>query len=108
MNANLILFLILLIIKIFAVTIVLFCFWYRQSWIYNVINSWTILVSLYCIINKLDPNEYMKTWPRIYFYIYFWKWHLRDFIVNQEKFDEIVEYWKKKGEMTINESNNKS
>ena len=34
-----------------------------------------------------------ELWPVSYFYTHFWKWQLRDFIVNQDKFDEVVKYW---------------
>ena len=73
--------------------IVAYYLFIRFFWIIRVVSSWAIIVTLYCEEKKESPDEYMELWPVSYFYTHFWKWQLRDFIVNQDKFDEVVKYW---------------
>ena len=76
----------------FIITLLILLFFiYRYFWIKSILNAYIGLVILYCIKSGgIFPHEYLEIWPQKYFYLYFWRWRLRPFIVNEDKFDEIV------------------
>lgn len=73
----------------------------RFIWIKIVIDAYLKLSVYYCIVKKIYGDngdmekvmEYISIWPKKYFYIYFWQWNMRDFVLYKEKYDEVIKYF---------------